>query len=80
MAANGYEVMIMLFRKKMERCCGLCIHATVTEDEDQVQCSKKGSRNFSDGCLRFSYDPCKRTPAKAKALDCVKFEEYDYSL
>lgn len=69
----------MLFRKKNQRCCGLCLHATI-RDEDTVVCSKKGNRDFEDKCLMFSYDPCKRIPSKAKALDTSKYEEYDYSL
>ena len=69
----------MLFRKQKDRCCGLCIHAA-SVDEDTVTCFKKGRRNFDDKCLFFSYDPCKRIPVKAKALDSEKYEEYDYSL
>lgn len=69
----------MLFRKKVDRCCGLCIHSTIV-DEDTVRCSKKGNRNYEDKCLHFSYDPCKRVPKKSKALDCSKYEEYDFSL
>ena len=69
----------MLFRKKASRCCGLCIHAR-PEDEDTVICIKKGRRQYEEKCLLFSYDPCKRIPSKAKALDTQKYEEYDYSL
>lgn len=69
----------MLFRKKTDRCCGLCIHATFP-DEDTLVCSKKGQRQYDDKCIQFSYDPCKRMPAKAKALDTEKYAEYDYSL
>jgi hypothetical protein len=69
----------VLFRKQKDRCCGLCIHAT-NVDEDTVNCSKKGKRNYDAKCLFFSYDPCKRVPTKAKALDSSKYEEYDYSL
>ena len=70
----------MLFRKKVDRCCGLCIHSSLV-DEDTFSCSKKkDQRSYDDKCLFFTYDPCKRIPAKAKALDCRKYEEYDYSL
>lgn len=69
----------MLFRKKICRCCGLCIYASHL-DEDTVSCSKKGKRDYNDKCLFFSYDPCKRVPVKTKALDTQKYEEYDYSL
>ena len=69
----------MLFRKKINRCCGLCIHGTATQD-DRILCAKKGEREYTDKCMRFSYDPCKRVPAKAKALDCSQYEQYDFSL
>ena len=69
----------MLFRKKNDRCCGLCIHAKIL-DEDTVLCDKKGQRDYAQKCLRFSYDPCKRIPVKVNALDTSKYEEYDYSL
>ena len=69
----------MLFRKKNQRCCGLCLYAT-PQDEDSILCSKKGQRDYEDKCFSFTYDPCKRVPSKAKALDTSKFEEYDYSL
>lgn len=69
----------MLFRKKTQNCCGLCLYATA-EDEDTMLCSKKGQKDYSDHCRLFTYDPCKRIPTKAKALDTSKYEEYDYSL
>lgn len=69
----------MLFRKNKEKMCALCAHVTAI-DEETVQCSKKGKKNWDDKCLSFRYDPCKRVPKKAKALDVSKYEEYDYSL
>ena len=69
----------MFFRKQNDRCCGLCIYAHIS-DEDTVVCRHKGKRGYEQKCLRFTYDPCKRIPAKAKALDTSKNEEYDYSL
>ncbi len=70
---------MMLFRKKMEAQCVYCIHSTPL-NEDQVHCPKKGIKDCTDKCIQFSYDPTKRIPAKAKAVDFSKYEEYDYSL
>lgn len=71
----------MLFSKKPERCCRHCIHSSpIPNEEDIVHCAKKGMKKADKHCLFFTYDPCKRTPAKAKALDFTKYEEYDYSL
>lgn len=69
----------MVFSKKIEKICGHCIHATIL-DEDSVECAKKGVKDRCDKCLSFSYDPCKRIPAKPKATDFAKYEDYDYSL
>ncbi len=69
----------MLFRKKIRRDCAYCIHSTKLSDE-QVLCTRKGVRNLDKPCLKFKYDPCKRIPIKAKALDFSKYDEKDYSL
>ena len=69
----------MLFRKKIEPQCRYCKHANPL-NEDQVHCSRKGLREFDQACLFFSYDPTKRIPSKAKAVDFAKYEECDYSL
>ena len=69
----------MLFRKKMERSCAYCWHGTVLED-GQVLCAKKGIRSIEEKCRRFKYDPCKRIPPKAKAMDFSKYDNEDFSL
>lgn len=69
----------MLFRKKIERSCTYCSFGTYLED-DQILCSRKGLRKAGETCRKFQYDPCKRIPIKAKALDFRKYEEEDYSL
>lgn len=73
---GGYA---MLFRKKIERSCSYCQFGTQIE-EDLILCSKKGVRSIDSKCRRFRYDPCKRIPHKAKALDFSKYEEQDFSL
>lgn len=69
----------MLFRKKIERSCDYCIYGTRLED-GQILCRKKGLRSPADKCFRFRYDPCKRIPRKAKALDFSKYDDVDFSL
>ena len=61
----------MLFRRKMDRRCVYCLYGTQLED-DHILCTKKGLRMADDKCWRFKYDPCKRIPLKAKALDFSK--------
>ncbi|MBO7253094.1 MAG: hypothetical protein J6V25_10775 [Oscillospiraceae bacterium] len=69
----------MLFRKKIERACGYCQHGTCLE-EQMILCTKKGMKRPEDSCRKFKYDPCKRLPRKAKALDFSKYEGVDFSL
>lgn len=69
----------MLFRKKIQRSCSYCTHGVLLED-DQVLCAKKGIRSRDGSCFRFKYDPCKRIPVKAKAMDFTRYDNEDYSL
>lgn len=69
----------MLFRKKIPPQCTYCIHGTKLEDGN-ILCSKKGIREADNKCFRFRYDPTKRIPLKAKALDFSKYDDQDFSL
>lgn len=69
----------MLFRKKMERSCAYCAHGAHLED-GVILCTKKGIKTEDDKCFRFRYDPCKRIPVKAKAMDFSRYDKEDYSL
>ena len=69
----------MLFRKKIQRSCAYCANSTFM-DEEQYLCIKKGVVEDTGKCRKFKYDPCKRIPAKPKALDFSKYEEMDFSL
>ena len=71
--------MSMLFRKKIKRACSYCARGTKLE-EGMVLCTKKGVRSEECKCWRFQYDPCKRIPLKAKALDFAKYSQDDFSL
>ena len=68
----------MLFRKKIEPACQYCSHGTVIGNE--VLCIKKGVVSGEKPCWKFKYDPCKRVPVKAKALNFKKYDNEDYSL
>lgn len=69
----------MLFRKKIIRSCSYCAHGAHLED-GMILCTKKGIKTDDDQCFWFRYDPCKRIPAKAKALDFSKYSQEDFSL
>lgn len=69
----------MLFRKKMERSCSYCRRGTKL-DENTILCAKKGIQSADSQCGWFRYDPIKRIPKKAKALDFSKYDNEDFSL
>lgn len=69
----------MLFRKKIHRACEYCAYG-VKAGEEAILCSKKGLKTPTDHCRKFQYDPTKRIPKKARALDFSKYDEQDFSL
>lgn len=69
----------MLFRKRIDKRCVYCAHATKLDDE-QVLCCKRGVKDSTAKCLKFRYDPYKRVPARPKAPDFNKYSEEDFSL
>ena len=69
----------MLFRKKIAPHCSYCLHCTKL-NEEQILCVKHGVMPVDGKCRKFIYDPCKRIPGKAKALDLSKYDKEDYSL
>lgn len=69
----------MLFRKKIDRSCVYCVHGAKI-GEDHILCARKGLRSVEDQCRKFKYDPCKRIPPKARALDFSKYDQDDFSL
>ena len=69
----------MLFRKKIDRACAYCERGVALCD-GQVLCVKRGVKAPEDSCRAFRYDPFKRGPVKAKAMDFSRYDEEDYSL
>ena len=69
----------MLFKKRIEKSCSYCAYCTKLNDE-QALCIKKGVVELQGKCRKFEYDPCKRIPAKPKAVDFQKYDQEDYSL
>ena len=69
----------MLFRKKQTKSCTYCSHGTQI-GETQVLCIKKGVVSAAGACHKFTYDPTKRIPVKAKTLDFEKYDKEDFTL
>ena len=79
MAYNMREVMGMLFEKKQPPQCAYCTHAAPAGD-DHLICSRKGPVAPESHCHAFRYDPLKRVPKTARALDFSKYDKTDFSL
>lgn len=69
----------MLFKKRIEKSCSYCAYCTKL-NEEQALCIKRGVVDLHGKCRKFLYDPCKRTPPKAKAIDFQKYDTEDFSL
>ena len=69
----------MLFRKDIPKACIYCARGTCFV-EGRILCAKKGVVPEDHKCRKFKYDPCKRIPARAKAMDFSKYDSEDYSL
>ena len=67
----------MLFRKKVDRCCGLCIHSTIV-DEDTVRCSKKGNRLDAGIALAHLFVANEETFRFFKAENVTEVTGYTY--
>ena len=52
----------LVFRKKNEKYCSHCVHATCLEYTGEIFCAKKGFVNEFGSCIRYKYDPLKRKP------------------
>lgn len=69
----------MLFRKKIPSSCAYC-HNGVKINDEQVLCVKRGIRSAFSKCRKFSYDPCKRVPLKAKPISMEQYSEENFTL
>jgi len=69
----------MLFRKKILRSCAYCAYGTKFSEE-QILCTKHGVVDADRACRKFEYDPCKRIPAKPKAVNFSQYTEDDFKL
>lgn len=69
----------MIFRRKIQKSCSYCAYGTKISD-DAILCTKRGLMPIYKSCHKFTYDPCKRIPVKAKAVDFDKYSSEDFTL
>ena len=51
-----------------------------TLNDEEILCCKRGIVPIDHACRKFRYDPCKRIPPCAAALDFKKYDDEDFSL
>ena len=58
-----------------ERSCAFCRFAQPVTDRDEMLCRKKGIVPGEYSCRAFIYDPLKRVPRRAPAIDLPELPE-----
>ncbi len=66
------------FSKNSEKYCIHCIHGKYLEYTQEVFCAKKGFVDKFSRCIKYKYDPLKRTPVN-KTISS-KFTAEDFKL
>lgn len=51
-----------IFNKKIPHCCEYCANAQISSALNLIFCKIKGPVSAQDSCIKFKYDPLKRTP------------------
>lgn len=64
--------------KEVPQICAICSFGTQLPDGSGILCRKVGIRMPDSTCKKFEYDPLKRVPRRAPAMQ--EFTEEDFSL
>ena len=67
----------LTFSKKQEKYCMYCRFGQYLEYSDEVFCSKKGFTNKFNKCIKYKYDPLKRTPVTTDIKSDFKKEDFE---
>lgn len=67
-----------IFNKKISRCCEYCANAQISSALNLIFCKFKGPVSDQDSCIKFKYDPLKRTPKTEAKLP--KYTADDFKL
>lgn len=65
-----------IFGKRTLKKCEICIHSSYSNSSEKIICEKKGLVERDNKCMRFKYDPFKRTPAKTSIYGDVTEEDF----
>lgn len=67
-----------IFNKKIPRSCEYCANAQISSALNLIFCKIKGPVSGQDSCIKFKYDPLKRTPHTEAKLP--KYTADDFKL
>ncbi len=67
-----------IFNKKISHCCEYCANAQISSALNLIFCKFKGPVSQQDSCMKFKYDPLKRTPHTEPKLP--KYSADDFKL
>ncbi len=65
-----------IFGKRTLKKCEICIHSSCSDSSEKLVCEKKGLVERGGKCMRFKYDPFKRTPTKTSIYSDVSKEDF----
>lgn len=67
----------MIYRKSTQPRCGLCKHATITDNSLNVICDIKGKVPSDFACKKYSYDIFKREIKSKSKIKSFKKEDFE---
>lgn len=73
------EVVLVLFKKKIEPCCSWC-RSGVKISDTEVACIRRGIVSSAGSCRKFKYDPLKRDPPVTSPLKTGGLTEEDFTI
>ncbi|MBO5105953.1 MAG: hypothetical protein J6C29_03545 [Clostridia bacterium] len=65
-----------IFNKKISRCCEYCANAQISSALNLIFCKFKGPVSGQDFCMKYKYDPLKRTPHTEAKLPEYTAEDF----
>lgn len=66
-----------IFNKKISHCCEYCANAQISSALNLIFCKFKGPVSQQDSCMKFKYDPLKRTPLTEAKLPKYTADDFE---
>lgn len=65
-----------VFNKKISHCCEYCANAQISSALNVIFCKFKGPVSAQDSCMKYKYDPLKRTPRADAKLPTYTADDF----